>query len=118
MNMPDTIEIHRLRVSTHIGVPALERAKPQTVFITIRIFPSQGLDGLHDNIRSTIDYAAVASEVEALAIAKPRHLIETLATDCAEHLLSSHPMASVTVTVEKHILSNADSVQVTIHRSR
>ena len=37
MQTPDTIEIRRLRVSTHIGVPDAERAEPQTLWVTLRL---------------------------------------------------------------------------------
>jgi len=118
MPKPDTIEIRRLKVSCHIGVPDLERAQAQTLLVTLQICPSQGFQGLHDDIRHTIDYAAVASEIQHLASSKPRHLIETLATDCANHLLSRHPVASVSVTIEKHILPDTECVAVSIQRSR
>jgi 7,8-dihydroneopterin aldolase/epimerase/oxygenase len=118
MHPPDTIEIRRLRVSTHIGVPDDERSRAQDLLITIRMCPAQGFLGLHDDIRNTIDYAAVASEIQNLAAAKPRHLIETLANDCASYLLSRNPITSVTITIEKHILPNTECVAVSIHRAR
>ena len=98
--MPDTIEIRRLRVTTHIGVPDHERAAPQLLFITVKMTPGQNFDGLADEISRTIDYYAVSLEIEALAAARPRHLIETLATDIAKYLLSNHPLAKVAITIE------------------
>jgi FolB domain-containing protein len=118
MPPPDSIEIRQLRVASHIGVPDNERAQAQTLLITIRMCPAQGCTGLHDDIRNTIDYASVASEIKQLAAAKPRHLIETLANDCASHLLSHHPLSSVSITIEKHILPDTDCVAVSIHRTR
>ena len=118
MHTPDTIEIRRLQVATHIGVPDEERAQAQDVLITIHMRPSLGFRGLHDDIRNTIDYAAVAAEIQHLAAAKSRHLIETLANDCASHLLSHHPISSVAITIEKHILPDAECVAVSIHRAR
>jgi dihydroneopterin aldolase len=118
MHPPDTIEIRRLKVATHIGVPDEERAQAQNLLISIRMCPTQGFLGLHDNIRNTIDYASVASDIQQLAAAKPRNLIETLANDCANHLLSLHPLSSVSITIEKHILPDTDCVAVSIHRAR
>ena len=37
MSAADTIEIRRLRVLAHIGVPEAERATPQALFITLRL---------------------------------------------------------------------------------
>jgi 7,8-dihydroneopterin aldolase/epimerase/oxygenase len=116
--MPDTIEIRRLRVSTLIGVPDEERATPQTLLVTIRMTPSQGFDGLADEISRTIDYYAVSQEIEALAAARPRRLIETLATDIADHLLGNHPLQHVAISIEKHILPNTECVAVHLERNR
>jgi dihydroneopterin aldolase len=41
----DEIEIRRLAVVTHIGVPEEERSVPQTLWLTIRMRPSQGFPG-------------------------------------------------------------------------
>ena len=88
----DTIEIRRLRVSTHIGVPDEERALPQTLLVTVKMTPCQNFAGLADDVSYTINYYTISLEIEALAAARPRHLIETLATDIAHHLLGKHPL--------------------------
>ncbi|MGJ8644049.1 MAG: dihydroneopterin aldolase [Luteolibacter sp.] len=115
---PDEIEIRRLKVSTHIGVPDEERATPQDLWISVTMCPSQGFTGLHDNVDYTVDYYEVSLNLAELAAAKPRHLIETLATDVAEMLLQNYPLTSVEVKIEKRILPNADFVAVKITRSR
>ncbi|MEX1116696.1 MAG: dihydroneopterin aldolase [Akkermansiaceae bacterium] len=116
--MPDTIEIRRLKVSTHIGVPEDERAEPQTLLVTVKMTPGQNFDGLADEISRTIDYYAVSLEIEALAASHPRRLIETLATEIAALLLANHPLAKVAITIEKHILPNTECVAVHIERAR
>jgi len=116
--MPDTIEIRRLRVSTHIGVPDEERAAAQELLVTVKMIPAQGFDGLHDDITRTVDYHATALQIQALAAAKPRALIETLAVEIADLLLSHHPLQSAAVTIEKHILPDTDCVAVHVLRER
>jgi FolB domain-containing protein len=116
--MPDIIEIRSLRVSTIIGVPDEERAVPQTLLVTVKMTPSQNFAGLADEISRTIDYHRVSLEIETLAAARPRRLIETLATDIAGHLLGNHPLAHVAITIEKHILPNTECVAVHIERTR
>lgn len=118
MPSPDTIEIRRLRVTCHIGVPDDERAAPQTLLLTVRMVPSQGFGGLSDDIRHTIDYHAVAIDLRALAAARPRRLIETLAVETADHLLEKHPLSGVAVTIEKHILPETECVAVHVERQR
>jgi len=118
MTPPDQIEIRRLKVSTHIGVPDDERAEPQILLLTIRMTPFLGFSNLRDDIFLTVDYYAVSLEIEKLAASKPRRLIETLAVEVAEHLLANHPLQHAAVTIEKHILPNTECVAVHVERSR
>lgn len=116
--MPDEIEIRRLKVTTHIGVPDAERSAPQVLLITARLTPSQGFDGLADDIARTVDYHAVAIQIQQLAASRPRQLIETLATELCDFLLSNHPLSKVAITIEKHILPDTECVAVHIERGR
>lgn len=113
----DTIEIRRLKVMTHIGVPVEERAEPQALWITVRMTPGQDFDGLDDEIGRTIDYQQVAEQLSELAALRPRQLIETLATEAADLLLRQHPLASVWLRIEKQILPDTDCVAVEITRA-
>jgi 7,8-dihydroneopterin aldolase/epimerase/oxygenase len=114
---PDEIEIRRLEVECHIGVPDEERAAPQKLCVTVKMQPSQGFLGLQDKVQNTVDYYEVSLKIAELAAQKPRHLIETLATDLAEALLTSYPLKAVNVKIEKRILASAEYVAVKIHRS-
>jgi dihydroneopterin aldolase len=114
----DEIEIRRLKVSTHIGVPDEERAEAQELWLSVWMKPSQGFDGLQDKVSNTVDYHEVSLRLAELAAEKPRHLIETLATDVAEMLLSGYPLSSVDVKIEKRILPDADFVAVKITRRK
>jgi dihydroneopterin aldolase len=118
MPTPDTIEIRRLQVSTRIGVPDEERAAAQMLLVTVRMVPGQNFDGLADEISRTIDYHAVALEIQALAASRPRNLIETLAVEIADMLLDKHPLKRVAVTIEKHILPDTECVAVHLERER
>lgn len=118
MPAPDTIEIRRLQIRTHIGVPDEERAAPQTLWLTVRMVPAQGFDGLADEIARTIDYYTVSLGLQSLAAARPRHLIETLAVETADWLLGNHPLQSVAITIEKHILPDTECVAVHLERAR
>ena len=118
MSTTDTIEIRRLEITTFIGVPDEERAVPQMLWVTVKMTPSQGFDGLADDISRTVDYYQASLGIEALAAKRPRHLIETLATDIAGYLLANHPLSHVAITIEKKILPNTKCVAVHIERSR
>lgn len=112
----DTVEIRRLALPCHIGVPDEERATSQTLHATIRLIPHQGFHTMRDRIESTIDYDQLAQEIKALAAAKPRKLIETLAEDIASHILFHHPVRHASVSLEKRILPDTECVAVHIAR--
>lgn len=118
MPEPDLIEIRRLRVDAHIGVPDDERAAQQPLWISVEMIPSQGFAGLADEISNTVDYHAVALQIHELAASRPRRLIETLAVETADFLLLHHPLSGVRVCVEKRILPDTDCVAVRIERHR
>lgn len=116
--MHDTIEIRRLRLETHIGVPDEERATRQVILATLKMIPEHGFDGLDDDISRTVDYHTVALEIQALAGNHPRKLIETLAAEIAGYLLEKHPLRQVSVSLEKHVLPDTECVAVHLERSR
>jgi dihydroneopterin aldolase len=117
MNTDDEIEIRRLAVQTHIGVPDEERENLQTLWISVKMRPSQGFHGLQDKVENTVDYYEVSQRLTELAAKRPRHLIETLATEIADTLLCFYPIAFVEITVEKRIIPETEYVAVKIKRS-
>ncbi|MCW1885451.1 dihydroneopterin aldolase [Luteolibacter flavescens] len=112
------IEIRRLRVTCHIGVPDEERALPQHLLVTVRATVSASFHQLEDQIGRTLDYAELATSIQDLASCRPRHLVETLAADIAGLTLCHDIVTSVEVTVEKHILPDTECVAVHLRRDR
>jgi dihydroneopterin aldolase len=106
------IEIRRLEVTAYIGVPAEERAETQELRVTVRMTPAKGFREMDDRIDQTVDYAVVAREIQDLALSRPRHLIETLAADIADHILWSHAVTFVEISLEKFILPETECVAV------
>ena len=116
---PDTIEIRKLRVTAHVGVPDEELAVPQTLEVSIVMTPATAFEDMSDDITRTVDYHAVALEVQAIAGERPRRLIETLAADLAGVLLKRHALGRIEVLVEKFILPGTECVAVrTIRHAR
>ena len=108
----EEIEIRRLAVQTVIGVPDEERSAPQQLFLTLRLVARRSFAEMEDHIEETVDYDAVARRVRALAEARPRHLIETLADEVARTVIDEFAVREVAVEVEKHILPDTDAVLV------
>lgn len=112
MEQEARIEIRRLRVKTFIGVPEEERISVQELLVSISITPLLGFAAMGDEIGRTVDYAALASGIQELALVRPRKLIETLAADISAFVLKVPQASAVEVVVEKFILPDTDCVAV------
>jgi dihydroneopterin aldolase len=106
------IEIKELAVKARIGVPTDERRKPQELHIDVRYQMGASFKNLGDRFDATVDYSAVAKEVENIVSQNERRLVETLAAEIADHLMKRFPMRRVEVEVKKFALPNARCVSV------
>lgn len=116
MNPPDEIHISGLRLTTHIGVPDDERASSQVLEADVILRIKGRFEAMQDEIAATIDYAAVAARLQALAAEQPRKLIETLAAELAACVIGEFKAEGVTIELRKHILPDTDHVAVRITR--
>lgn len=113
---PDEIRIAALRLTTHIGVPEAERAEAQVLVADVTLRIRRRFEAMNDDIASTIDYAAVAARLQALAAERPRRLIETLAAEMAACVLEEFQAIGVTLELRKRILPDTDHVAVRLVR--
>lgn len=118
VDMPDQIVIRALELTTHIGVPDEERDAPQRLTVDLVLEPLNDFRNLDDSIEQTVDYYAVSKAIQALARARPRKLIETLAEEIAGLVLSRFAVRMVELELRKYILPDTDHVAVRIQRSR
>ena len=116
MLLPDEIHITGLRLTTNIGVPDEERAAPQVLEADIGISITKRFEEMCDEIAATIDYAAVAARLQALAAERPRKLIETLAAEMVACVMDEFGACGVTIGLRKHILPGTDHVAVRLVR--
>lgn len=118
-DVADWLTIHRLRLWTHLGVPEEERAHPQMVETSLRWkVESASEAAAQDDLALTINYYEVAQRAKAIAAARPRQLLETLAEDLAEGLLADFPFSRIEITLRKFILPDTESVELVIERKR
>ena len=118
MPAADEIHVSNLALNIHVGVTDEERASTQRLTVSLTLRPARGFVGLEDRIEHTVNYSAVCAAVRALAATHPRRLIETLAADIAEAILTRFPVASADVELRKYILSDTDYVAVRLTRQR
>lgn len=104
--------IKGLEVTSHIGVPDEERAEAQTLWVDVRMVGPTPFSACEDEVTRTIDYAAVALAIQDIAQARPRKLIETLAAEIRDRILTQFSAREVEVRIRKRILPNAQWVAV------
>ncbi len=114
--MKDQIIIELMEASCRIGVTELERSSLQTVFLSINMGFSVGKSSLSGSLQHTIDYAAVIESLRRQIESKVFILIETVATDTADWILSHYPVQSVRVQAMKTPFKDVGKVGVLIER--
>ena len=117
-NAGDEIHVRELELSAHIGVPDEERATPQRLTVSIVMWPGGGFQAMSDDLRNTVNYAAVCREVKELVARRRDKLIETLAEAIAGRLLAAFPLARVQIELRKFILPDVKHVAVVLTRER
>jgi len=112
----DSIILKNVALSTRIGCSETERARLQTLHVTVEARHPTTHVAASDRLDEAIDYLEIAAILEHLAKAE-RWTIERLAEDIAEALLKQWTLdGGVRVTVTKHPPIPAESVSVTIER--
>lgn len=112
----DLIIIRGIELPVHLGVPDVERASRQTITADVEIELRPRFDGMRDELEDTVDYDALTREIRALAAARPRKLLETLAADIIRLLLQHPPVSCAQVELRKRILPGVDHVAVRMRR--
>ena len=110
------IKIVDLEVFLHVGVPDEERAKPQRVLLTLDMDFDFSSAARTDCIAETIDYFAVAQRLLEFGEGQSWKLIEKLAAEVADLVLSEFKPQSVTVKVKKFPIPQARYVSVSVTR--
>jgi dihydroneopterin aldolase len=115
--MFDLIRIADLEIWSVIGVPEEEREHRQRLLVTLELRVKDiGPAAYNDNVKMTVDYAAVAEQVKLTAELRPRHLIETLGEEIVTDILKTFPVLGVKLEIRKYALPDADHVALIIER--
>ena len=114
----DKITIKDLEVQMHIGVTAGERAHPQRLLISLVLERDLAEAGRTDMESATTGYDVVINLVQQLLLQRPRQLIEAVANEIAEMILSRRLAVAVTVEVKKFCMPGTQYVSVEIWRTQ
>jgi len=115
----DAIHIQDLRIAAFVGTLPREQRRRQPVLISLILECDLARAGRSDDLRDTVDYAALKRQVIALVASTRFQLVETLATRVAALCLQDRRLKAVTVRADKPTaLTGARTVGVTIRRTR
>ncbi len=115
-----TIFINDLRVDTVIGLCEWERHVEQSLYFDVAMATDIGSAADGDDLDKTIDYAAVATQVESFVKDQNCLLLETLVQRLMKYLLQHHlAIAEITVTIRKpQAIAKASCAGITASISR
>jgi 7,8-dihydroneopterin aldolase/epimerase/oxygenase len=114
----NVIIIKGLKIDAAVGVTDAERDNPQRLEVDAVITLRETFAAVADEISHTVDYQAAADRIANLTRSRPRRLIETLADELAEMLVSEFQARRAEVEVRKFVLPNTDYVAVRCLRER
>jgi len=115
----DTIFLRELEVETVIGIWDWERKIRQTVSIDLEMGADIAQAAKTDSIEDTLNYKAVAKQVQQFVADTEFQLVETLAEKIAELVLAEFDVPWIQVSVSKPgAIRGAKNVGVVIRRTR
>ncbi|MDB5266150.1 MAG: dihydroneopterin aldolase [Parcubacteria group bacterium] len=114
----DFLHIDDLLVSATHGHYEPEWSREQRFLISLRVGFDSRPAGNTDTLADTIDYDALKKAVNDILAADRRYLIEKLANDIAEQILTDGRALEVTVTIKKLDVWENGVPGVTITRTR
>jgi FolB domain-containing protein len=108
------ISVVDLEVFYRVGVPDEERAQPQRLLLTIEMQFDFSAATQTDSIADTIDYFAVSQQLLKFGDGQSWKLIEKLAADLREMILSEFKPQDVSVEIKKFPIPQARYVSVVV----
>ncbi len=118
MNQQDKILIQDLHVQAKIGVLEREQEVLQPLIFNLTLYPTVQFDQVRDDLNLAVNYAQVSEELLTFVQAKQHYLLETLAEEVAQFLLTNFAITAIVVRINKpHALAQS-SVAVEIYRSK
>jgi dihydroneopterin aldolase len=107
-----------LEVAYRVGVPDAERAQPQRLLLTVAIEHDFTRAAATDDLRDTINYYAVSQRLLQFGQGREWRLIEKLASDIADLVLTEFGARVVRVEVKKFVIAEARHVSVKLTKTR
>lgn len=117
--MADAVILRDLRLRCIVGTLPSERRRKRTILVQVRLETDLRAASLSDELRDTVDYAALHDRIVRAVGSSSFRLIERLAGRVAELCLEERRVRSVEVEVAKPgALRRARTVAVVLRRFR
>jgi dihydroneopterin aldolase len=119
--MSDRITLTGLRVRGYHGVFDHEKRDGQDFLVDVSAWLDLTAAAASDDLRQTLHYGELAERVAAIVSGEARDLIETVAGDIADEVLTDERVREVEVTVHKPsapIPLSFQDVAVTVRRAQ
>ncbi len=114
----DFLFIEDFQVPCRIGITDEEKAFPQIVTVCLKLFLPLEKPAKTDNIKDTVDYAAIVSHIKETTKSETFFLVETLAERIAEIVLSDKRIDAVEVKASKKVFADIAGIGACITRRR
>ncbi len=115
-----SIAISNIKVFAHHGVTQEEKGRGQEFLLDVELVLDEEM-ARTDDLSATVDYSKVAGTVAGMATSSRCNLIETVASDIVDHLLTLDGVKEASVTVKKPdapLPVEADWVGVRVRREK
>lgn len=99
--MSDRIELRGLTVRGNHGVFDHERRDGQDFVIDLTVWLDLTPAAASDDLADTVDYGGLAQRAGGIVAGPPRDLIETVAAEIADDVMTDERIAAVEVVVHK-----------------
>ena len=116
------IELRSIRCQTRLGISPRERAQSQEIAVDVRFRIDVSAAAETDDLKQTVDYAALTAQIQEATEAEPIRLLERLASRLCDLVLENDSRIElVSVRVRKFpadLRGEIDSVSVEMSRAR
>ena len=110
----DKIIIHELEIRMRVGTNDAERNWPQRLLATIELDGDMSMAMKADDLQYAIDYEKVVNSIREWGKDKQWKLLETMASDIADFILTKFQPFAVSVLLKKFELPMTAGVSVQI----
>ncbi len=113
------IRLENLALPMSIGIHDHEKARPQTVLVSVDLFISSPTENSQDDIADVFNYEILVNGIKGIAAQGHINLIETFAEKIVSFCLAQPPVREAKVLVRKpEIFPDAESIGIELVRRK